>query len=538
MAHLSDNLPGGAPRLVRLCDYVAYYASANPEAEALIFGEQTWTYASLDASVDACAQALLQLGVRRGDRVATLTTPRAEFIIALMASLRIGAIWVGVNPRYTLREIEHICSDSAPRVFLSLLQDEARDYRSDLMALKSRPASSPLTIVTFPSSDACIGPALNDLTTAAAYIAPSHFEANAHDPAVIVYTSGTTGAPKGAVLSHGALIYSYEAVSRSFAGKEHLRAGMRTLCNLPANHIGCISEIVGNTIIPGGTLILAERFDLEDTFRLVAAERITLIGGVPAMLQPIVDHPLFASDAIASLKMIGWGGAPAPRHMVEKMRATGAHLFTNYGLTEGGAIVAATAPNADDDALSTSVGAPVDLMQTRIVDDKGAPVARGEAGEIQLQGPGVFLGYWNNEAATTSAFTDDGWLRTGDLALERPDGNWSLKGRRGDMFKSGGYNVYPREIELVLESHPGVALAAVVEAPDERYFQVGYAFVARNAGAACDEQSLLAHLRDRLANFKVPKRVITLDVLPMLPIGKVDRHALRHRAVELAQTRA
>ncbi|HEX4195889.1 MAG TPA: AMP-binding protein, partial [Caulobacteraceae bacterium] len=477
--------------------------------------------------VDRCAAALRQAGVERGDRVAMLTTPRPEFAIVLMATQRIGGVWVGLNTRYRLPELTYILQDCAPRMLISVGETpEARRFEPDLREIGAV-ASGPSEIVTFPEALPGVGRSLEQFIDAAEDFPLRPAAAAADDATVIVYTSGTTGRPKGALLAHRNLIYCYEQVSRSFAGKEHLREGLRILCNLPPNHIGCISEMLGNAIIRGGTVVFAERFDPAEALALIAGERITLFGGVPVMLETMFADPAFASADLSSVRMIGWGGAPAARDLVGRMMRTGAHLFTNYGLTEGGAVVSATPPAYDIDNLCDTVGRPDDSADHRIVDDDGRDAAAGEQGEIWLRGAGVFLGYWNNPEATTAAMTADGWLRTSDMALARPDGAWVLKGRKADMFKSGGFNVYPREIELALEEHPDIAYSAVIAVPDDRYFEVGAAFVVPKPDCAPSLESLNVFLRDRLANYKIPKTIQIRDALPMLPIGKVDKAALR-----------
>ena len=522
-----NELPGGIPRFTRLCDYVTHYASVDPHREAIVDGSRRIDYAELNKAVTKRAGALRAIGIGPGDRVAMLTAPCAEFVITLMAALRIGAIWVGVNPRYQLSEIGHILTDCTPSVFITQLDDGAgRDYRPDLVALLS--AGFAPQLVTFPDEEEGLGQGLDSIDLLSAEGINDH-PADGDSAAVLVYTSGSTGRPKGAVLSHRCLIYSFEAVSESFVGKEYLRTHMRTLCNLPTNHIGCISEVVGNTIIPGGTLVMSPQFNVDEVYRLVALEKINFLGGVPAMLLPLVADRRFLSAAFDSLTAIGWGGAPAPKSMVEKMAARGLHLFTNYGLTEGGAIISATPPNASIEVLSESVGTPSALVCTRLVDEEGKIVNPGETGEIHVKGPGVFSGYWNDPESSATVLGGDGWLHTGDLACERPDGNWTLKGRRGDMFKSGGYNVYPREIELVLESHPDIAIAAVVEVPDPLYFQVGHAFLVPGSRVVF-ENEILNFLRERLANYKVPKKIHIIDSMPMLAIGKIDRTNLKRLA--------
>jgi acyl-CoA synthetase (AMP-forming)/AMP-acid ligase II len=294
--------------------------------------------------------------------------------------------------------------------------------------------------------------------------------------------------------------------------------------------------MLGNTIIRGGTIVFAERFDPAAMLGMIAKERITAIGGVPVMLQMVFDHEDFQRTDRSSLRMIGWGGAPASRSLAQRMLETGAHLFTNYGLTEGGAVVSATPPNYDLDLLCDTVGVPHGHNEERLVGEDGRDVAPGESGEIWLRGRGVFLGYWNNPVATSAAMTPDGWLRTGDIALARPDGAWELKGRKVEMFKSGGFNVYPREIELAIEEYPGVSVAAVVPVRDAIYFEIGVAFVAAKPGSRLTDTEIRDHLRRQIANYKVPKSIQIREMLPVLPIGKVDKQALRREAAELRLT--
>lgn len=519
---------GGGP--IRLCDFVRHHAGIAPRREAIVFGAQRYSYAQLDERVTRCAAALSHLGVGRGDRVAMLTTPRPEFALVLLAAQRVGAIWVGLNPRYRHPEMSHILEDCRPRVLLAVTADGAgRDYGPDLEALAA--AHPQLRIVRLGGNTAGDVSELDELIAAAGPTAgPVESAPDEDDPTVIVYTSGTTGRPKGAVLAHRNLLYCHESVNRSFRGKEALRHHIRLLCNLPPNHIGCISEMLGNTLIAGGTVIFCERFDAEEALRTIAVERVTLIGGVPVMLRMIFESPALAAADLSSVKMIGWGGAPAPRALVERMAQTGAHLFTNYGLTEGGAVVSATPPAYDLDILCNTVGFPDSSGNHRLVDEAGADVPPGVDGEIWLRGRGVFLGYWNDAASTDAMRAPGGWLRTGDIAHARADGAWVLTGRKSEMFKSGGYNIYPREIELALETHPGVAVAVVVAVRDPLYFEVGAAFVVPAAGTELSAEALRAHLRRRLANYKVPKTIHVRRELPMLPIGKIDKRALLEQA--------
>ena len=519
------------PKLPRICDYVSHYARTHPDRQALVLGKRRYTYLEFDRVVERAVAALRAAGICAGDRIAMITTPRPEFAVLMMAAMRLGAIWVGINPRYTQNEVDHVLGDCTPAMLFSITKDpDGRQYRDIVMHCRDR---FPFLdrIVTFPDALPGLSTDFDGFLAAGddPPLPPTRVRDadGGTDAAVIVYTSGTTGKPKGALLSNDNLIFSFDSVSRSFVGKEHLRKNLRTLCNLPANHIGCISEMVGNTIVCGGTLVFAERFDAGDTLRLIESERITLFGGVPLMLEAIFAHHEAAKTDLSSVRTIGWGGAPITVTLLETMAALDVHLFTNYGLTEGGAICSATPPDPSPDILCNTVGSPGAVQEYRIVGEDGKNVATGETGEVWLRGRGVFLGYWNNPSATAQAIDAEGWLHTGDLVREREDGYWVLAGRQSEMFKSGGYNVYPREIELCLEQHPDVANAVVISVPDARYFEVGKAFVVPAPGRTITASGLSAHLREYLAAYKVPKSIHILEALPMLPIGKVDKRALQ-----------
>ena len=326
------------PSLNRICDYVEYYAHVDPQREALVLGDVRYDYRKFNELTDRAGSALANLGLKAGDRVAGMITPRPEFAILLMAALRNGLIWVGINPRYTSREIQYILDDAKPSLLFSITSDlSGRDFEDDLRSCRD---DSPFLrkIITIPESIPDLterwGDFLSSVSADASTARRVQPEANSEhsaEPAVIVYTSGTTGNPKGALLSHDNLIYSFDSVSRSFAGKDELRVGMRTLCNLPTNHIGCISELVGNTLICGGTLVFAERFNAAEVLRIIEAERINQFGGVPLMLEQIFSQLDLTQTDMTSVRIIGWGGAPASQDLVEKMSQLKVHLFTNYG---------------------------------------------------------------------------------------------------------------------------------------------------------------------------------------------------------------
>ena len=271
-----------------------------------------------------------------------------------------------------------------------------------------------------------------------------------------------------------------------------------------------------------------EVFDPAGSLAAAVNERVTVLGSVPSVFQMQLALPGFDAYDLSAVQLILWEGAALPREIIERLLRVCPRLGTNYGMTEATSAITVVEPTDDVDVLANSVGYPFPGVQLRIVDEAGGVCASGRSGEIQTRSAHNFAGYWRRPDATAAAFTADGWFRTGDLGELRADGRLRLVGRIKEMYKSGGYNVYPREIELALEAHPAVALAAVVAVPDPLWQEVGVAYVATRAPVSAAE--LAEHCRARLANYKVPKRVVIENDLPLLPIGKVDKRALRERA--------
>lgn len=518
-----------APVLTRITDYAHHYAQVAPLREAVVCGARRMTYAQLSAEVEECARALLAAGVGKGDRVAMLALPSPEFFVVFLAATGIGAIWLGLSPRYHIDEYRYLVGDATPKVIFTLATFEGRDYRPDLATLRREyPCVETLVAVDEPIDGAI---SYADFLKSGDRISSARYrEASAAvdrlDPALIVYTSGSTGKPKGAMLSHYGLCFGNAIQGREF-GVDVPRA----VCPFPINHVACVGDTCCTTLIRGGTLVFMARFDADAVMEVIERERISLWIGVPTMFILAASRPGFTDRDLSSLETIVWGGAAMPRDEIIRFKKLKVRLVTLYGLTESTSDMTFTLPDADVDELAETVGRPPKEYPCRIVKPEGAVCAIGEPGEIQFKGEFNMLGYYNKPDATRDAFTADGWLRSGDIGYWRADGNIVLIGRMSEMFKSGGFNVYPREIEDVIVAHPAVALAAVIGVPDPLYQEVGEAYVLANPGAKVTAEELAAYCKERLANYKVPKRFFVRNELPMLPVGKIDKPLLKRQAI-------
>jgi acyl-CoA synthetase (AMP-forming)/AMP-acid ligase II len=438
----------------------------------------------------------------------------------------IGGVWVGMNPRYQKPEILHVLKDAEPKILFSLTDFEGRDLRLQLEEI----GNELLFIDRIVSIGTDPGPwqRFEEFLAEGAYADRSpellrRLDATTgDDPLLLVYTSGTTGKPKGALLSHRGLIG--RAITQNATWPcEHIRI----INSLPINHIGSVGFISMYALVGGGTQFLQERLHPGQFLDVMERERITVWIGLPVTFALILDDPSFSGRKLHSLQWVIWSGAAMPIALIERVRALGAALGSSYGLTESTGSVCYAPADADDLLLSRTIGRPTPPGEVRIAGPDGTPVPPGTDGEIQVRPDWAMKGYHRLEEHTREARASDGWIRTGDVGREDECGCIELVGRTKEMFKSGGYNVYPREIELAVEAHPEVEMCAVIAMPDPRFQEVGTAFVQLVPGATLEIEALAGWCRTRLANYKVPKRFVILDRLPMLAVGKVDKQKLR-----------
>lgn len=496
-----------------ILDHPRKWAAYLPDAPALTFGGRTRTWAALHQRVEAFAGLLESRGIRHGDRVAVLARNHEAFFELLYACLRTGVILAPLNWRLAPRELDD----------LLLLAEPALLLHDDVGGGDGRPLAEALTWAgPRLRLDALPHPAFP--ATAARDRLATGFE----DPALLLFTSGTTGRPKAAVLPGRQLFWN--AINSGLAWR--LTRDDSTIVYTPLFHTGAINVLAFPLLHCGGHVVLHEAFDAATVLRDTAFHRVTTIFGVPTTLQMLLEHPLSAAVDLSSLRLLLCGGAPLPVSLIHAWAARGIPVTQGFGMTEVGPNCFFLPPH---EALprAGSVGRPMPACAARIMTADGREAAPGEVGELWLSGPHVCKGYFRNPSATAVSLDAEGWFHTGDLARTDADGFFYVAGRKKDMFISGGENVYPAEVEVALAAHPEVAECAVVGMPDTKWGEVGCAFFVPRT-AEVHPEDLRRFLRATLAAYKVPKAFVALPALPRNPSGKV----VKDRLVQEAQAHA
>jgi acyl-CoA synthetase (AMP-forming)/AMP-acid ligase II len=497
-------------------------AAANfAHDEAVVDGATRWTFAQLLGESTRVARALVASGIAPGDRVALWSPNSARWIAASFGVYLAGGVLVPINTRFKGTEAWHVLRRSGAELLLA----STDTLGTDLVGLLHDEANLPTlreTVVTD-------GPERPDTTAWNSFVARDEGGAlplvDAADLADIVFTSGTTGAPKGAMLAHGPSVRTYEAWSDAVG----LRRGDRYLCVYPFFHTAGLKSAVLACVLRGATILPHAVFDAGAVMRRVVDEQISVLPGPPTVFQSILEHPDRPTFDLSTLRLSVTGAASVPVEVVRRMRDDLgiATVVTGYGLTETTGTVSMCRHDDPPEVVARTVGKPLAGVSVRVVNDEGTAVGAGEPGEILVKGFNVTLGYFDDPEATAEAIDTEGWLRTGDIGLIDDDGNLRITDRKKDMFIVGGFNAYPAEIEGLMLTHPEVAQVAVVGVPDDRLGEVGQAYVVRRAGAGVDETSLLEWCRSHMANYKAPRRVLFVDELPLTASGKVQRFRLR-----------
>lgn len=496
-----------------IADWIDRHAAQRPEAPAIRFRDVVTSYGRLAALVDGTAAWLHErYGIGRGDRVAWLGTNAPDMLLLLFAAAKLRAVLVPLNWRLAPPELRYVMADCRPRL---LVVQPA--FAGDVGAIVPDPAACAVQV-----SD----PAAGGLAAVLSDATGMPDGGGADDPLLIVYTSGTTGRPKGAVLTQGAIA----ANAGNALAMQAITAADHVLTVLPMFHVGGLNIQTTPALRAGACVTLHERFDPGAALAAIAGERPSLTVLVPATLRAMIGHPGWAATDLSSLRAVATGSSDVPVELMTAFRDRGVPVIQVYGATET-APVAVFQTVADPRSELGAIGRPAPGCAVRLVDPEGREVPDGEVGEIEVRGASVTTGYWNDPAATAAAFRD-GWFRTGDLAMRDGNGAYWFRDRLKNVIISGGENVYPAELERVLRGIDGIAEAAVVGRPDARWGEVPVAVVVPAPGAALERAVVLAAFDGRLARYKHPKDVVFADELPRNALGKVRVELVKAMAAE------
>jgi fatty-acyl-CoA synthase len=506
-------------------------AAAHPDAEALVSCNQDvrLTYAELDEQVDRVARGLMALGLAPGDRMGIWSPNCAEWVLIQYATAKAGIVLVNVNPAYRTSELEYALNQSGCRVLVAARAFKTSDYAAMVEEVApSCPALERTLFLGTTDWDELLAGA--DAVTADELRA-RHGALQFDDAINIQYTSGTTGFPKGATLSH------HNILNNGFFTGEFCRYGPGDRVCIPVPFYHCFGMVLGNLACTthGATMVIpAPAFEPLPVLEAVEAERCTSLYGVPTMFIAELEHPEFERFDLSTLRTGIMAGSPCPvevmRNVIDRMHM--ADVTICYGMTETSPV--STQSGADDDVehRTGTVGRVHPHVEVKLIDPgTGRVVPRGQPGELCTRGYSVMLGYWNDPERSAEAIDRAGWMHTGDLATMDDDGYVKIVGRSKDMIIRGGENVYPREIEEFLYSHPDVADVQVVGVPDERYGEAVMAFVIAREGAQPDPEALREFCRERIAHYKVPRYVKVIDEFPMTITGKIQKFKLRDQAI-------
>ncbi|GAA1976413.1 long-chain fatty acid--CoA ligase [Catenulispora subtropica] len=490
-------------------------ARKTPHRVALIHEERSFSYAELHDRVRRLARILRDRGVRRGDRVAFLGPNHPAFLETLFAAGVLGAVFVPLNSRLTVPELRYQLDDCGAALLVAVRAPLAGELggrgeagRPPTLAAEGGEYEALLAAAEPLGWDERVGP---------------------DDLCLIMYTSGTTGRPKGAMLTHGNMTWN----SLNVLIDVDLTAEEVTLVSAPLFHIAALGMTCLPTLLKGGTAVLESGFDAARTLELIARYRVTCLFGVPAMYEMLAAEPGWDAADLSSLSNLMCGGAPVPARTIRRYLDRGLSFMQGYGMTEAAPGVLLL-DRRDCGEHAGTAGVPQFFTDVRLVrPDDGGPAGVGEPGEVLVAGPNVTPGYWQLPAQTEAAFRDGAWFRSGDVATVDEAGYVRLVDRVKDMIISGGENIYPAEVEDALSEHPEILECAVIGVPDERWGEVGCAVVVLRPGApaglAADPVTLLSRLDGRLARYKIPKTVVVVDALPRNAVGKLLKEPLRRR---------
>jgi len=510
-------------------------AALFTDTEAISDGDVSLSFGDLGERIDQCAGALVASGIEPGDTVGVWAPNAWEWVVAGLSILRCGAVMVPVNTRFKGREAAYVLSKARVKLLFTVVGFLGNDYVTDLTESgETVPSLRDIVVLRGDVPDGTVGfeEFVGRASAADREIAVARGRAVVpEDLGLVMFTSGTTGLPKGVMVAQGPILTGFQ----HYAAQLGIHEGDRMLVINPFFHAFGFNGAISPCMMHGATILPHPVFDVASVLQRIQDEGVTVFPGPPAIFQSLLNHAGLESFDVSSLRSAITGAASIPVETVEAMRDRLGFdvVVTAYGMTETHGL--ATLCMADDppEVVSSTSGRAIPGVELRIVDDDGNDVPSGQPGELWVRGHMVMKGYLDAPEQTAETITPDGWLKTGDVCVMNDAGYIDITDRKKDMFINGGFNVYPAEVERVMVEHPSVGQVAVIGVPDERLGEVGAAFVVPAPGSPPDVEEVLGYCRDQMANYKVPRHVWVVDELPLNPSNKVLKTDLRDRATDL-----
>ncbi len=529
MATKKNRLEGALPRF---SDYLRKWADKNPDHKAIIFRDQPITYRELLDNSEQLAKYMLKNGIQKGDRLGYVITDRPEFFYLYLAASMVGAIIVGMNIRNTVREIEYILKNSEANRVLTLHSLGDIKYQDRLaQAMETCPSVEELWVVEgppeLPNAISFEEIMKGDYSEFDQALKERESQVGADDGLIIVYTSGTTGNPKGALMSHRNVVSTCLIQIAEFCPPTGILPEDVIVGAAPVNHVSGATEYGACPLIAGCTLAVMEVFHPVETLKYAEKHRATIMPGVPTMWAMIFGVPNFKDYDLSSVRFCMIGGAMAPKDILAKMKEITPYCTNPMGLTETSGLITYTDPDADIDNLNQTVGKCPPEFEMKLVDKDRQEVPQGTPGEIAYRGPTVIKEYFRMPEATAAAIDEEGWLYSGDIGVIDENGDLRLLGRSKEMYITGGYNVYPAEVEEQISRYPGVMMVAVVPVPHKVMGEVGRAYIVPKPGTTLNGDGIQEYLKEYLADYKIPRQYVFRDSLPLTTLGKIEKKILR-----------
>jgi len=527
----------GIPRLASFPEYLRHWADEDPDRTALHFEATTMSYSELADLSDRCASAFLSLGVRRGDRVATILPPRPEFVVAFAAAATIGAILVPLDVRFRSADLRRFLGSTEPKLLITASTSDDESMTVRLSELGD--VLEGTTVVTLEPSES--GPSFQDLVAHPLERPDTLNDAiNTREPgdgALIIFTGGSTGVPKAALLTQANVTANCDLQARSFTrmlDQQGHDGPVRVLGNLPPSHIGGALELIATPLVAGWEVVLQERWSPYPVLEAIVEHQVPLHGAVPTMYAILLSLPDLDRFDLSCLEVALLSGEKVPLALLEGVRdRICENIVIGYGSTEAGAEVSFTEAGDSLELLASGyVGKPQQGVTVTIAGDDDEPLPQGDVGEVLVSGPLTIPGYFRMPEEDEAGFTADGRCRTGDLGHLTEAGALVIQGRKKQIIRVGGYTVLASEVEEVAAVHPDVSVAVALGGPHDILGEVVWLVVAPDEGGVIDVESLRELCKKELADFKVPRRIAVRDHVPMTSIGKVDRVKLRTELLE------